>query len=106
MKPKRVEMYETSDGQTVKSLQDWKAKELLLAFSTGQASLAEVRSAVSPSLIEVMLNNADRIVGILSVKETGRPLNRKDSQPRKRPATKLPHPAEIEATMLKSAGLV
>lgn len=70
--PKTVQLYETRSGATVKTLDEWK--------------FAEITQLLPPELatsVVHIVNHADALIEILSVREKGRPLNRKDSKPRK-----------------------
>lgn len=85
MKPKIVPFYETSSGTPVKTLAEWKSAELTTIFSFLNAE------AVFPqAVVGVLIDKASDVIAILSAKELGRPLNRKDGAPRVRKPKVVP----------------
>ncbi len=77
MKPKQVTVFESSSGQLFNTLDEWKAAELTGIFEGEPipASAVDVAAAVK--------RHGESVAEILAVKPKGRPLNRKDSKPRK-----------------------
>lgn len=73
MKPKTIQLYECTSGATVKTLAEWKVAEVKHLLGDHPTGL---------KADEIILN-ADALIEILSVKDKGRPLNRKDSTKRK-----------------------
>lgn len=71
--PKIVKLFETTSGETVKTLEEWKESELKSLFS----------GETVQSMVKAAIKHTDTLIEILSVKDKGRPLNRKDSKPRK-----------------------
>lgn len=79
MKIKTAQYYETSAGQPVKTLEEWKRAELTQCFPT------DLMAAV-----DHVLKHADDILGILSATERGRPNGAKDKKPRKKIVNVMP----------------
>ena len=79
MKPKKVELFETSGGATVKTVREWKESEIsfLLGGLSEPMTTADVRDRI--------LGHAEDLIAILQVRDTsaGRPKGAKDRQPRK-----------------------
>lgn len=73
MKPKTIQLYQCTNGTNVATLAEWKEMEVrhLIGEQPTGTSAAEI------------IQNADALIEILSVKDKGRPLNRKDSTKRK-----------------------
>lgn len=92
-KPVKIEYYETATGP-VKTLAEWKSSgvfELLKAWKDSDAD--NLQSNAFNSLVECVIHNADALVGILSIKETGKQNGRRDSKPRK----KVSEPSVVQA---------
>lgn len=73
MKPKTTQYYETTSGQPVKTLDEWKR--------------AEVAALVPAELVDEVLIHAADLIEILSATERGRPRGAKNKTTRKKPAT-------------------
>lgn len=80
--PKRIPFYETSAGAPVKTLLEYQQAEV--THVVGADNLATTDGTMTRKHVaELILRNAERLVAVLSLREKGRPLNRKDSKPRK-----------------------
>lgn len=80
--PKKVTLFETTSGATVKTLEEWKLQEvceLVGRFSIGDGTPEQRCQTLSRLIVEKSVE----LIEILSVKDKGRPLNKKDSKPRK-----------------------
>lgn len=92
MKPKIVQLYETSTGTPVKTLAEWKKCELLhlLQPNPDNDEIVDLHRA-----IDQLVESHDEIIAILSVPEKiGRPPGSKNRKPS---VKQTPKPTVVEA---------
>lgn len=69
MKPKQVTLYETTSGETVKTLDEWKFSELLALLGCDASDAPSELKTNCKTWVSRMIADAEQVVEILSVKE-------------------------------------
>lgn len=81
-KPKITPYYETTDGSAVKTLQEWKQKEIFHRLKSWRDGALDLSTDMFIRLVSLIVEDSADIVEILSIKEKGRPVGAKNRKPR------------------------